>query len=330
MRPSDEVGIVVYGSRGRKLLEHRSVEDRPEIVAAIERLAPEGSTNAEEGLKVAYKMACGRFKPGFINRVILCSDGVANVGRTGPGSILKAIEKDAEAGITLSTVGFGMGNYNDHLMEQLADRGDGNYAYVDTLAEARRVFVQDLTGTLEVVARDAKVQVQFNGDVVRSYRLLGYENRDVADEDFRSDRADGGEIGAGHSVTALYEVKLWPGRAGRIATVRVHYRDPEGARTFEVAREIATADARARFADASPETRLAACAAEFAEIMRASFWARGAKLEPVLELAKECRLAYDHREDVSELVALIEKARTLKADSRATPAEPTPATASAE
>ncbi len=147
--------------------------------------------------------------------MILCSDGVANVGATGPESILRRIADEAERGIELTTVGFGMGNYNDVLMEQLADKGDGNYAYVDDLDAARRVFVENLTGTLQTIAGDAKVQVEFEPGVVQSYRLLGYENRDVADRDFRNDAVDAGEIGAGHQVTALYEVKLLDAARGR-------------------------------------------------------------------------------------------------------------------
>ena len=161
-------------------------------------------------------------REGAINRVILCSDGVANVGATGPESILARIGEEARRGIELTTVGFGMGNYNDVLMEQLADQGDGNYHYVDTLDEARRVFVENLTGTLQTVAKDAKVQVEFDpADGRRASASLGYENRDVADRDFRNDTVDAGEIGAGHTVTALYEVRLREGasagRAGRHA-----------------------------------------------------------------------------------------------------------------
>ncbi len=150
------------------------------------------------------------------NRVILASDGVANIGETGPESILRTIEEYAQRDIYLTTVGFGMGNYNDVLMEQLANQGDGFYAYVDTINEARRLFVNNLTGTLETIAKDAKVQVDFNPEVVARYRLLGFENRAIADEDFRDDSVDAGEIGAGHSVTALYEIKRHPDAEGRI------------------------------------------------------------------------------------------------------------------
>jgi len=312
LREGDEVGIAVYGARGRKLLPHRGIDERKDILDAIDRLEPEGSTNAEEGLTIGYKMAQEAFRKGAINRVILCSDGVANVGRTGPQSILKAIKERAAGGITLSTVGFGMGNYNDVLMEQLADKGDGNYAYVDTLGEARRIFVENLTGLLQLVARDVKVQVDFDETVVRSYRLLGYENRDVADKDFRDDKVDGGEIGAGHSVTALYELKLWPERSGRLATVRVRHKDADGNRPREVSREISSSEAAVSFDAASCQFKLAVCVAEFAEILRDSYWARDSSLDNVLELAKNCRAEHDNREDIEEFVKLVEAARRLK------------------
>ncbi|MGD9100183.1 MAG: von Willebrand factor type A domain-containing protein, partial [Anaerolineae bacterium] len=221
LRPTDTVGLVVYGSQGRVILEPTPVNQGETILAAIERLQPSGSTNAEEGLVLGYRMAAQHYKPGAINRVILCSDGVANVGNTGPDSILKQIRDHAAQGITLSTVGFGMGNYNDVLMEQLADDGNGNYAYVDTLTEARRVFVHNLTSMLQVIAQDTKVQVQFDPQVVSRYRLLGYENRDIANEDFRDDEVDAGEVGVGHSVTALYELKFHPDAQGQALTVCV-------------------------------------------------------------------------------------------------------------
>src|SRR5688500_4192831 len=153
-------------------------------------------------------MARRAHRPGTIHRLVLCSDGVANVGATGPESILARVRTEADRGIQLTTIGFGMGNYNDVLMEQLADRGDGNHYYVDGIDEAPRGHLENLTGTLQTIARDAKVQVEFDSTRVLRYRLLGFENRDVADHDFRNDRVDAGEIGAGHEVTALYEVKL--------------------------------------------------------------------------------------------------------------------------
>ncbi|MCK4372759.1 MAG: von Willebrand factor type A domain-containing protein, partial [candidate division Zixibacteria bacterium] len=177
----DRVGIVTYGSTGQVVLEPTHARRRSRIQGAIQMLFPGGSTYAEKGLRLGYKMANRMFEPGKINRVILCSDGVANVGQTGPDELVKMIKRYANKGITLTTVGFGMGNYNDVLMEKLADNGNGQYAYIDNMDEARRLFVDKLSGTLQVIARDVKIQVDFNPETVRSYRLLGYENRDVAD-----------------------------------------------------------------------------------------------------------------------------------------------------
>ena len=227
LRPTDKVGIVVYGSRGRLVLPHTAVNRRAEILAAIDSLHTEGATNAEEGLRIGYDLAWRNSEVDHINRVILCSDGVANVGQTGPEEILKEIRADVKRGITLSTVGFGMGNYNDILMEKLANAGNGNYAYVDTLSEARRIFVEDLTGTLQVIAKDAKIQVDFNPEVVSRFRLLGYENRYLENHQFRDDTVDAGEVGSEHCVTALYEVKLHEEASGKIVTASIRYADPD-------------------------------------------------------------------------------------------------------
>jgi Ca-activated chloride channel family protein len=211
LRPDDIVSIVAYGSDARVILVPTSGRDSHIILNAIYSLSPEGSTNAEAGLKLGYELAMQAFRPGATNRVILCSDGVANVGATGPDEILRKVHGYVDEGVTLTTVGFGMGNFNDVLMEQLADNGNGSYAYVDDIDEAKRLFVDNLTSTLEVIALDAKVQVDFNADVVARYRLIGYENRAVADQDFRNDRVDAGEIGAGLTATALYAVQLREG-----------------------------------------------------------------------------------------------------------------------
>ena len=313
LRPRDRVGIVVYGSKGRVVLRHRGLDERGTILDAIDSLRPGGSTYAEEGIRMGYDLAEEFFRRGAINRVILCSDGVANVGNTGHEAILKQIRRQADRGITLSAIGFGMGNYNDVLMEQLGDKGDGHYAYVDTLDEARRVFVENLTGTLQVIARDVKTQVEFNPKVVRSYRLIGYENRDVADEDFRNDSVDGGEVGAGHSVTALYELKLWPDASGELAVARIRYKTPDEGEAVEIGRGIATRDAAGSFEGADLSFRLAACAAEFADILRKSYWARGHELDGVIERAERCRRESDEARDVVELVGLMRKARDLGA-----------------
>ena len=313
LRPTDQVGIVVYGSRAHVVLEHTPVENSRRILRAIDQLRPEGSTNAEEGLVVGYRLAAEAFDPQAINRVILCSDGVANVGRTGPDAILEQIRDYAERGIYLTTVGFGMGNYNDVLMEQLADNGDGFYAYVDTLKEAERVFVHELVSTLQVIARDAKIQVDFNPAVVSRYRLLGYENRDVADEDFRNDEVDAGEIGVGHSVTALYEIKFHPDRpeSETAMTAYVRYEDPDTGQVTEIARSIARADFAPTFKEASIRFQLDAVVAEYAEILRDSYWARDSSLEDVAWEARRIAEYLPHDPDVVEFVSLVERASRI-------------------
>jgi Ca-activated chloride channel homolog len=317
LRPTDTVGIVVYGSNAYPVLEPTRADNKARILEAIDQLHPEGSTYAEAGLREGYRMASRAYKPGAINRVILCSDGVANVGQTGAEGILKVIADHADGDITLSTVGFGLGNYNDVLMEQLADKGNGNYAYVDTLDEARRIFVENLTGTLQVIASDSKIQVDFNPEVVSRYRLLGYENRAVADEDFRNDEVDAGEVGAGHSVTALYEIKFQKGNEamGRALTVHVRYQDPDDGQVREVAREFWRDQFQARFEGASPMFRLTAAVAEYAEILRESYWAQGSSLDAVLATAQFAggALAADEalEKEVAEFVWLVTKAREL-------------------
>ena len=311
LRPGDEVAIVVYGSKARTVLQHTGIEGREEILEAIHSLEPGGSTNAEEGLRLGYKHALQNARVGNINRVILCSDGVANVGETGPNAILRKIRSHVEEGITLTTVGFGMGNYNDVLMEQLANKGNGSYAYVDTLSEAKRIFVENLTRTLQVIAKDAKVQVEFNPEVVSRFRLLGYENRRLDHEDFRDDDADGGEIGSDHSVTALYEIKLHEGTTGQLATVFIRHEDPDTHRVSEINEEIFTTELKGTFEAASPEFQLAAAVAEFAEILRESFWAQEGSLIAVQQSIENIQPQIAD-ERVNELRQLVRQANFFK------------------
>ena len=328
--PRDSVGLVVYGSQGRVLLTPTSVEERDRLIAAIEELQPGGSTNVEEGLNLAYDMARRNYQRRAINRVIVCSDGVANTGQTAAEQILNRVRGEADRGISLSTIGFGMGNYNDVLMEKLADQGDGNYYYVDELKEAERVFRENLTGMLQVLGRDAKVQVQFDPRNVLRYRLLGYENRDVADRDFRNDAVDAGEIGAGHVAVALYEVKLsdpvlryWSGEAVDmspvpLATVRLRYELPahvaEGAgEVIELEKILVSIHLVDRFTDAAPRLQLAAVVAEFAEILRGSYWARDNGLNRLLPAAENLVALLPEDPAVSELRDLIRRAAAIQA-----------------
>ena len=311
LRPTDQVGIVVYGSNAKKILDPTPVSDSQTILDAIRRLEPGGSTNAEEGLQMGYKLASQAFLTGGINRVILCSDGVANVGNTGPDKILESIREYASQGIQLTTVGFGMGNYNDVLMEQLADDGDGFYAYVDTPQEAEKLFVDDLTGTLQAIAMDAKVQVEFNPEVVSRFRLIGFENRALEDDEFRDDTVDAGEIGAGHSVTALYEVKVIENGQGEIATVFMRWQDPDTHEVIEISRSIDTSAIAARFEESSPSFKLAVMVAEFAEILRGSYWAKQFNLNDLVgQLDSQSWPQFDD-EEVLEFENLVREAARL-------------------
>ncbi len=203
----DKVSIVVYAGAAGVVLDGASGNDTQTLTYALEQLSAGGSTNGGQGITQAYQLAKKHFIPNGINRVILATDGDFNVGVTDFDDLIALIEKEKEHGIGLTTLGFGLGNYNDQLMEQLADKGNGNYAYIDTLNEARKVLVDELSSTLFTIAKDVKVQVEFNPALVSEYRLIGYENRALAREDFNNDKVDAGEIGAGHTVTALYELR---------------------------------------------------------------------------------------------------------------------------
>ena len=312
LRPSDEVGIVIYGDRGSVLLEPTDGGEKITIMQAIDALTPSGSTYVEEGLTLAYRMAAENVQPGRITRVMLLSDGVGNVGHTGSDSILRQIRSYVDQGVTLTTVGFGMGNYNDILMEQLANDGDGAYHYVDTLTEAQRVFVDNLVGTLQNIAKDTKIQVDFNPEVVRSYRLLGYENRAVKDEQFRDDTVDAGEVGAGHNVTALYEMKLHDDADGTLATVRVRYEDPDSGEVSEIESPFQRSELITEFEEASPRFQLSAVVAEYAEILRESFWAQEGSLGKVVAEASRVLRLLPEDSDVAEFAALVTQAERIE------------------
>ncbi len=271
LRPGDTVALCTYAGSVREVLAPTGIDQRAKILSAIDDLGAGGSTAMSSGIELAYRLASRTLVPGEVNRVVVLSDGDANVGNTSHEAILQTIAQYKERGITLSTVGFGSGNYKDVMMEQLADKGDGNYAYVDSEAQARHVFGEATDGLLQVIARDVKVQVDFDPAAVSEYRLIGYENRDVADKDFRNDKVDGGEVGAGHSVTAFYDVVFKPGAKASPITVRVRAKPPLGS---ETATETSYALDRASIAptfDAAPQSfRFAAAVAGFAEILRKS------------------------------------------------------------
>jgi Ca-activated chloride channel family protein len=310
---ADRVTLVAYGTKARLMLEGAAASDRKAVLEAIDRVQCEGSTNLSEGLALGYRQAAQAFVPGGVNRVILCSDGAANIGITAGESILDQVRAFRDKGITCTCVGFGAGTYNDVLLEKLADSGDGSYVFVDSKAEARRVFVEELSATLQTIAKDAKIQVEFDPRRVRRYRLIGYENRDVADEKFRDDTVDAGEVGSGQSATALYELELQGAAEADLGTVHVRYRDVDSGRVEEVAHRLEAVAVRARTPESDPRFYLAACAAEFAELLRGSEHAAGGSfdaLRAVIEqVAAQPALRGDLR--VQELVELVRRAKGL-------------------
>jgi len=306
----DTVAIVTYSDGAEVLLEPTSIRDRDEILDAIDDLRTNGSTNLEAGLIRGYELASDSFIRNGINRVILASDGVANVGLTDPDGLVRLIRDDADRGIQLVTVGVGMGNYNDVTMETLADDGDGFYAYVNEVDEAERLFSDDLVSTLLTVAIDAKIQVEFDEDAVESYRLLGYENRAVLDRDFRNDDVDAGELGAGHQVTALYELKLRSGisTADRLGTVSMRWEDPSDGDVIETRLELAASILEDRWSDTDSDFRLAVTVAALAEVLRDSPFAGDIDLEDIAEEVDNL----GNSSSLAELADLVDSARRLR------------------
>jgi Ca-activated chloride channel homolog len=306
LKPGDTVALCTYAGSVREVLKPTGTDQKAKILAAIDDLTASGSTAMSSGIELAYKLASQTAVSGEVSRVVVLSDGDANVGNTSHEEILKSIAQYKDKGITLSTVGFGSGNYKDTMMEQLADKGDGNYVYIDSEEQARHVFGEATEGLLQVIARDVKVQVDFDPDVVKTYRLVGYENRDVADKDFRNDKIDGGEVGAGHSVTALYDVVLLPNATKTPLVVRLRYKGPDGGQATEQA--FPMNQTFKTFAEAPSSLRFATAVATFADVLRQSPYVRDVKLA---EIARVANGATDDQKDRKELVALIGKANEL-------------------
>lgn len=216
----DSVSIVVYAGASGVILQPTAGDQKGKIIAALEQLTAGGSTNGGSGIKLAYAMAEQAFIKGGINRVLLATDGDFNVGTVNIEQLKNLVEEKRKTGIALSTLGFGTGNYNDHLMEQIADVGNGNYAYIDTLNEAQKVLVDEMNSTMLTIAKDVKIQIEFNPALVAEYRLIGYENRILNREDFNNDKIDAGEIGAGHTVTAIYEISLVGSKGAKMEPLR--------------------------------------------------------------------------------------------------------------
>jgi Ca-activated chloride channel family protein len=314
LKKGDRFGLVVYGSNGRIISQLTS--DKEKIFSAIDQLVAAGSTNAEQGLTLGYEVARKGFEREKINMIILCSDGVANVGRTSPDSILKVVKSEADKGITLTTLGFGMGNYNDVLMEQLANDGDGSYYYIDTEREADRIVGDGAVALLQTLAMDSKIQVEFNEETVERYRLLGYENRHLEKEDFEDDTVDAGEVGAGQNVTALYEIRIKDDAinnpSAKIATVRIRYKNVETDQIETDEKNVYARDMNRKFEKASPMFRFTASVAEFAEVLKKSYWAKDSNLAEVNIAAKRAVADMEggntDMDDFTEFIELVSKA----------------------
>ncbi len=306
----DKVSIVVYAGASGLVLTPTPGNQTATIQMALDQLTAGGSTNGAAGIQLAYNIAQQEFIPDGINRVILATDGDFNVGIVNHEQLMDLIEEKRKSGISLSTLGFGTGNYNDRLMEQLADKGNGNYAYIDTLNEAQKVLVDEMSSTLLTVAKDVKIQIEFNPAVVSEYRLIGYENRHLKREDFNNDKIDAGEIGAGHTVTALYEIKLNDGKSGlidplryqqenkqvvanksinEIAFLKIRYKKPDEDRSQLLQWPINRNDINEDISKTSDNFRFSAAVAAFAQQLRGGNYLDAFSYPDIMELARNAR-----------------------------------------
>lgn len=326
LREQDRVSLVVYAGESRVVLKPTSGRDKVKIRNAIDQLDAGGSTAGASGIELAYQMAQESFIDKGINRILLATDGDFNVGVSDFDSLKQMAVDRRKSGVSLTTLGFGVDNYNEHLMEQLADAGDGNYAYIDNLLEARKVLVDQLSSTLAVVARDVKLQVEFNPAQVSEYRLLGYENRALKREDFNNDKVDAGEIGAGHTVTALYEIvpkgeQGWleplryastpklDGKSGELAMLRVRYKPVEGGSSRLIEHPVASTQKNDK---ASDDLRFSAAVAAFAQQLKGDGRYTGTmSLKDTAQLARSAR-GDDPFGLRAEFVQLVELAQSLE------------------
>jgi Ca-activated chloride channel family protein len=312
LRGDDSVGIVAFTTSAFVILQPTSAENRQAILAAISTLHPMDSTNVGDGLRLGYDMARRQYRQNGINRVVVATDGVANTGTVDAQTILNEVGTATTSHIQLVAIGVGMGNYNDALLEQLADRGEGFYAYVDNLDEARRVFVDQLTTTIDTVALDAKAQIDFNPVAVAGYRLIGYEDRGVPDDQFRNPDEKGGAIGAGHQVTALYALFLRhsESRDPRLATVTLRWADPRSGQATELARDVNRSDIASSFAAANARFKLDSLVAATAEVLRHSPWIPGYTMRDLQSVAEPLSGQLPDTEQSRDFVKLIQQVKT--------------------
>ncbi|MBC6110726.1 von Willebrand factor type A domain-containing protein [Pedobacter fastidiosus] len=333
LRAKDKVAIVVYAGNSGVVLPATNGDEKTKIKDALDKLSAGGSTAGGEGIELAYKIAGENFVKGGNNRVILATDGDFNVGANSDLEMQKLIEEKRKSGVFLTVLGYGMGNYKDSKMEILADKGNGNYAYIDNLTEARKVLVNEFGGTLFTVAKDVKLQIEFNPAKVQSYRLIGYENRLLNKEDFNDDKKDAGEIGSGHTVTALYEIipigikddlsgsvddlkyqktsKVKSADSEEILTVKLRYKEPSGNKSKLLVKGIN--DNTLGFNATSDNFRFAAAVAEFGMILRKSSFKQNATFEQVITLAENAK-GKDKEGYRSEFLSLVKSAKLMAKD----------------
>lgn len=320
----DRLALVVYAGASGVVLEPTPGDQKVKIIRALDALQAGGSTNGAAGIRLAYQMAKQGYIKNGINRILLATDGDFNVGTTNFESLKQLVEKERKDGVALTTLGFGTGNYNDHLMEQLADVGNGNYSYIDNLNEARKVLVEQISSTLNTIAKDVKIQIEFNPAVVSDYRLIGYENRLLKREDFNNDKIDAGEIGAGHSVTALYEITLKGSKAKRvddlryqkkqikqsnkneIAFIKLRYKKPDEEKSELIQFALNKADILNSVKDTSNHYRFSAAVAAFGQQLRGGAYLNNFNYDAILDLARNARDkdTYGYRGEFLQMVAL--------------------------
>jgi len=327
----DKVAIVVYAGAAGLVLPPTSGDNKAAILQAIDNLEAGGSTAGGQGIVLAYQVAQENFINGGNNRVILATDGDFNVGPSSDAELVRLIEEKRDEGIFLTILGFGTGNYKDSKMEQLADKGNGNYAYLDNIREAKKVLVSELAGTLLTIAKDVKIQIEFNPAKVRAYRLIGYENRILAKEDFADDTKDAGELGAGHTVTALYEIipidadeatrptpelkyqetdlSAEAEQTNELMTVKLRYKQPDGNQSILMVQPVL--DESVSFAEASDNFTFSAAVAEFGLLLRDSQFKGDATYDQVLELAKASK-GQDEAGYRAEFIRLVETVELLQ------------------
>lgn len=329
MSPKDRIAVVVYAGSAGLALPSTSVAEKQKILDAVGKMEAGGSTHGSQGIQQAYEVAAANFIKGGVNRVILCTDGDFNVGATSPGDLTRLIQEKARSGVFLTVLGFGMGNLKDSTMEKLADLGNGNYAYIDDLAEARKVLVEEANSTFVAIAKDVKIQIEFNPAQIAGYRLIGYENRLLNKEDFNDDQKDAGDIGAGHTVTALYEIipagNSVPGprvdplryqnsqlvnNSSELATIKLRYKEPEGDTSKLMAYTIQ--DNVMDFQSALPEFKFATAVAGFGMLLRESDFREGVTWDNVRAIAA-ANLQEDKNGRRSEFLEMVDLASGLAA-----------------